>query len=109
MKPDVWPCASCQHTNPSIVSYCCVKEAVKSENETLNIPTYAKEVFDVTGAGDTVISVYTLACATGIDGLDAAKIANTAAGVVVGKRGTSTVTSNEIIEFYNRIYGSEIC
>ena len=68
------------------------------------IPTYAKEVYDVTGAGDTVISVYTLAKAAGLSWYDAAKIANTAAGVVVGKMGTSTVTKDEIIEFYNRIY-----
>lgn len=74
------------------------------EEDVINIPTYAKEVYDVTGAGDTVISVYTLAGATGVDWHEAAKIANTAAGVVVGKMGTSTVTKDEIIEFYNRIY-----
>lgn len=72
--------------------------------EIINIPTYAKEVFDVTGAGDTVISVFTLASAAGISLNEAAKIANTAAGVVVGKMGTSTVTEEEIIEFYNKIY-----
>lgn len=69
-----------------------------------NIPTYAKEVYDVTGAGDTVISVYTLAGATGMEWYEAAKLANTAAGVVVGKMGTSTVTKEEILEFYNSIY-----
>lgn len=74
------------------------------ENDVINIPTYAKEVFDVTGAGDTVISVFTLACAAGVTLEEAAKIANTAAGVVVGKMGTSTVTKEEIIEFYNTIY-----
>lgn len=73
-------------------------------DEVFNIPTYAKEVYDVTGAGDTVISVYTLACASGVSLKDSAKIANTAAGIVVGKVGTSTVTKEEIIEFYNRIY-----
>ena len=72
--------------------------------EIKNIPTYAKEVYDVTGAGDTVISVFTLAAATGVDWHEAAKIANTAAGVVVGRVGTSTVTKEEIIEFYDRIY-----
>ena len=70
----------------------------------LNIPTYAKEVYDVTGAGDTVISVYTLGCASKLSLNEAAKIANTAAGIVVGKMGTSTVTRDEILEFYNRIY-----
>lgn len=74
------------------------------EEDVINIPTYAKEVFDVTGAGDTVISVFTLACAAGVSLHEAAKIANTAAGVVVGKMGTSTVTKEEILDFYNRIY-----
>ena len=74
------------------------------EEDVINIPTYAKEVFDVTGAGDTVISVFALACAAGVSLHEAAKIANTAAGVVVGKMGTSTVTKEEILDFYNRIY-----
>ncbi|MGL5963172.1 MAG: D-glycero-beta-D-manno-heptose-7-phosphate kinase [Fusobacteriaceae bacterium] len=75
------------------------------ENENIiNIPTYAKEVYDVTGAGDTVISTFTLACAAGVTPSEAAKIANTAAGVVVGKMGTSTVTKEEILDFYNKIY-----
>ncbi len=74
------------------------------ENGVSNIPTFAKEVYDVTGAGDTVISVYTLAKATGATWTEAARIANTAAGVVVGKIGTSTVTKEEIIDFYNEIY-----
>lgn len=74
------------------------------EDKVINIPTFAKEVFDVTGAGDTVISVYTLAKAAGATWEEAAKIANTAAGVVVGKIGTSTVTVDEIISFYDEIY-----
>ena len=52
----------------------------------------------------TVISVYTLAKAAGASWTEAARIANTAAGVVVGKIGTSTVTKEEIIDFYNDIY-----
>ena len=71
------------------------------EDNTINIPTFAKEVYDVTGAGDTVISVFTLAGATWHE---AAKIATTAAGVVVGRMGTSTVTKEEIVEFYDKIY-----
>jgi|GEM_PF-5532459 len=67
-----------------------------------NIPTYAKEVYDVTGAGDTVISVFTLARAAGATWEEAAKIAN--AGIVVGKIGTSTVSEKELIETYNSIY-----
>lgn len=69
-----------------------------------DIPTFAKEVYDVTGAGDTVISVFTLAAAAGVDYHEAAKIANVAAGVVVGRVGTSTATKEEIVDFYDRIY-----
>ncbi|MGL5314469.1 MAG: PfkB family carbohydrate kinase, partial [Peptostreptococcaceae bacterium] len=76
-------------------------------DELINIPTYAEEVFDVTGAGDTVISLYTLGLAQGLDPEISAKIANTAAGVVVGKMGTSTVTASEILDFYNKIYKEE--
>ena len=52
------------------------------------IPTRAREVFDVSGAGDTVIATFTLALLSGASGLEAAEIANHAAGVVVGKVGT---------------------
>lgn len=76
-------------------------------DKTINIPTYAEEVFDVIGAGDTVISLYTLGLALKLDPEIAAKIANTAAGVVVEKMGTSTVTAEEILEFYNKIYREE--
>lgn len=75
-----------------------------------NIPTYAKEVYDVTGAGDTVISVFTLAKAAGATWEEAAKIANTAGGIVVGKIGISTVSEKELIETYNSIYNTgDVC
>ncbi len=61
-----------------------------------HIPTRAKEVFDVSGAGDTVIAFYTMAIAAGLDGVSAAELANHAAGVVVGKIGTATVTPEEL-------------
>jgi len=61
-----------------------------------HIPTAARDVFDVTGAGDTVIAVFTSCLARGDDPLDAAKTANKAAGVVVGKVGTATATWKEI-------------
>lgn len=61
------------------------------------IPTIAREVFDVSGAGDTVISAYTLCKCSGADPKEAAMIANQAAGVVVGKAGTATTTVEEII------------
>ncbi|TDT69866.1 rfaE bifunctional protein kinase chain/domain [Hypnocyclicus thermotrophus] len=74
------------------------------KNSVENIPTFAKEVYDVTGAGDTVISLYTLALSCGASYEESAKIANTGAGVVVGRVGTSVVTKEEIIEFYEEIY-----
>ena len=55
-----------------------------------------RQVFDVTGAGDTVLSVLSLAMAAGVSLADAAALANTAAGVVVGKLGTAHVTPKEL-------------
>lgn len=63
-----------------------------------HIPTCAKEVYDVSGAGDTVIAALTLSHAAGATLRDAAIIANHAAGVVVGKVGTAVATRNEILE-----------
>jgi len=57
----------------------------------------AKEVFDVSGAGDTAIAVFTLALASGATAREAAEIANAASGVVVGKLGTATLTPAELI------------
>jgi D-glycero-beta-D-manno-heptose-7-phosphate kinase len=59
-------------------------------------PTRAKEVFDVSGAGDTAISLFTLALCSGAPPADAAEIANHASGVVVGKLGTATLTPAEL-------------
>ena len=64
----------------------------------IDIPTQAQEVFDITGAGDTVISVLTLALSAGWSMEDAAYLANCAAGIVVGKMGTSTTTLHELSE-----------
>ncbi len=61
------------------------------------IPTVAREVFDVTGAGDTVISTLALGLAAGLGILESAIIANIAAGIVVGKLGTASVTPDELI------------
>jgi D-beta-D-heptose 7-phosphate kinase/D-beta-D-heptose 1-phosphate adenosyltransferase len=61
------------------------------------IPTVAQEVFDVSGAGDTVIATMTLAVAAGASPLEAAVFANHAAGVVVGKVGTAVVTREELL------------
>lgn len=62
-----------------------------------HIPTTAKEVYDVTGAGDTVIAVAALALLSGASIRQAAILANIAAGIVVGKLGTATLTSKELI------------
>ncbi|MEF3695504.1 MAG: D-glycero-beta-D-manno-heptose-7-phosphate kinase [Candidatus Cloacimonadota bacterium] len=64
----------------------------------VQLPTYAREVFDVTGAGDTVISVLALAYVCGTDILEAARLANHAAGVVCGKKGTATANLQEIVD-----------
>ena len=63
------------------------------------IPTYAREVFDVSGAGDTVVAALTLALAAGADLKEAAHFANSAAGVVVGKLGTATASIDEVLHF----------
>jgi len=64
----------------------------------IHIPTKAKEVYDVTGAGDTVIAVITLALAVGASYREAARISNHAAGIVVSKLGTATTTPEELID-----------
>ena len=61
-----------------------------------HIPTVAQEVFDVSGAGDTVIASFTLAIAAGASPTEAAIFSNHAAGVVVGKVGTATVNPEEL-------------
>ena len=65
------------------------------------IPTEAREVFDVSGAGDTVIAAFSSAIAVGADWREAAMLANAAAGVVVAKVGTATVTPDELLAHYH--------
>lgn len=67
-----------------------------------HLPTEAREVFDVSGAGDTVVAVIGAALAAGTSLSAAASLANLAAGIVVGKLGTSTVTAAEILNDYAR-------
>ena len=64
--------------------------------ETTHIPTVAKKVFDVTGAGDTVIGTFSLGLASGLDLKSAAVLSNLAAGIVVGEVGTSTVSAEAL-------------
>lgn len=66
----------------------------------IHIPTIAKEVFDVTGAGDTATATATLALLSGASILEAAVLANTASGIVVGKIGTASVTPEELIDSF---------
>ena len=61
-----------------------------------HFPTHAQEVYDVTGAGDTVIAVLSLALSSGSDLVDAVKLANIAAGIAVSKLGTATVSIEEL-------------
>lgn len=69
---------------------------ISAAEEPVHIPTQAREVFDVSGAGDTVIAVFATALAAGINVTNAALIANAAAGIVVGKAGTATAGVDEI-------------
>lgn len=66
--------------------------------ESTSIPAMAREVFDVTGAGDTVVAVLSLCLTAGAELKEAACLANLAAGLVVGKLGTAVVTQKELIE-----------
>jgi rfaE bifunctional protein kinase chain/domain len=66
----------------------------------VHIPTVAREVFDVSGAGDTVIAAFTLAIIGGASPLEAAIVSNHAAGIVVGKIGTATVRPEELLESF---------
>ena len=66
-----------------------------------HIPTVAQEVFDVSGAGDTVIASFTLAVAAGASPIEAAILSNHAAGIVVGKVGTATTTPEELVKSFN--------
>jgi D-beta-D-heptose 7-phosphate kinase/D-beta-D-heptose 1-phosphate adenosyltransferase len=67
------------------------------------IPTVAQEVFDVSGAGDTVIATFTLGLCAKATPLDAAHLANIAAGIVVGKVGTAVTSRKELLEKINTL------
>jgi rfaE bifunctional protein kinase chain/domain len=70
----------------------------QTDQAPMHIPTLAREVFDVSGAGDTVIAAAALALAAGATLPEAAELANRAAGVVVGKLGTATVEPKELTD-----------
>ena len=67
------------------------------------IPTLAREVFDVSGAGDTAISAIVASLSCGATLEEAAWIGNCASGVVVGKKGTALVSQEELKDFYEQL------
>ena len=69
---------------------------VKQNGEVANFPAQVREVYDVTGAGDTVISVFSMSLAADCDLEQAARVANVAAGIVVGKFGAATLSAEEL-------------
>jgi len=83
---------------PHGISFCS-----RNGSEQFMLPTLAKEVFDVSGAGDTVVAAFALARAAGADHTTAVAIANRAASVVVGKFGTAIVTPEEILQDTNAL------
>ena len=70
----------------------------EGNGKTTQIPTVARKVFDVSGAGDTVIATLALALAAGLTARQAAVLANLAAGVVVGEIGTAAVAASRLKE-----------
>jgi D-beta-D-heptose 7-phosphate kinase/D-beta-D-heptose 1-phosphate adenosyltransferase len=75
--------------------------------EISHIPTVARKVFDVTGAGDTVIGTFCLGLASGMDLKSAAIVSNMAAGIVVGEVGTSTVKAEDLKRALRQSLGRE--
>jgi D-beta-D-heptose 7-phosphate kinase/D-beta-D-heptose 1-phosphate adenosyltransferase len=69
-----------------------------ADHENTHLPTHAREVFDVSGAGDTVIATVLLALTAGAEFVEAAELANVAAGLVVAKLGTATTDRDEILQ-----------
>lgn len=81
-------------------------QRIDSKLQITKIPTAAKEVYDVTGAGDTVVSTISLGIASGLSIRDSAYLANFAAGIVIGKLGTATVTPEELKRVISEDYGA---
>lgn len=76
----------------------------RPEGTSVRIPTHAREVYDVTGAGDTAVAVFGLGVFANASLEDAARLANIGAGIVVGKVGTSVATKDEILEYLDEGY-----
>jgi D-glycero-beta-D-manno-heptose-7-phosphate kinase len=71
-------------------------------NPPFHVPSRAREVYDLSGAGDTAIGLFTLALASGASAIEAAEISNHASSVVVGKLGTATLTPEELLESFHQ-------
>jgi D-beta-D-heptose 7-phosphate kinase/D-beta-D-heptose 1-phosphate adenosyltransferase len=71
---------------------------LRGSGEAVHVRATARDVFDVVGAGDTVVATISVGLAAGLDMQDAARLANTAAGLVVAKHRTATITRNELLE-----------
>jgi len=69
-----------------------------TEDQVVHFPAMAREVFDVSGAGDTVIATMAVMLGSGMPMAEAVEIANRAGGIVVGKLGTATVTKEELFD-----------
>lgn len=76
---------------------------LQKDQDEVHLPAKAKEVYDVTGAGDTVISTLSVAIASGCSYADASALANVAASLVVGKLGTSTISYNELEHAFGKV------
>lgn len=85
----------------------CGEKLRTGEQTTFHFPARAREVFDVTGAGDTVISTLAAGLAAGMPIAQATAIANIAAGIVIGKLGTATVSMPELRRAVNMVQGVE--
>jgi D-beta-D-heptose 7-phosphate kinase/D-beta-D-heptose 1-phosphate adenosyltransferase len=88
-----------QHSGIEKLLITCGKDGMvffESEHRHIKISTNAREVYDVSGAGDTVVAVLGLGLAAGLSYREAVRLANTAAGIVVGKVGTATVSRKEL-------------
>ena len=78
---------------------------VSADGDTFRVPTTARDVYDVVGAGDTVTAYLAVMLAAGATPREAAVIANFAAGVEVGKLGAATVDAEEVLAAYDRFAG----
>jgi D-beta-D-heptose 7-phosphate kinase/D-beta-D-heptose 1-phosphate adenosyltransferase len=106
--------ADCEDASEKILSLTSAKYIIlkrgeqgmtilEAGNKPAHIPTIAKEVYDVTGAGDTVIAAASLALLSGASLQEAAVIANAAAGIVVAKLGTATLMSSELLQAFQSL------